>query len=789
MPALRRRRRAKAERRAARSSRRWLRVVLRVLPWAALVAGALVVAELFWVDRAVVSRFEERTRTLPSRVYAAPYTLFRGARLDARGLQAQLDRLGYAAVVRAPARPGEYRRQGNRWELFLREAETPAGRRPAQAVTVESWWGRVRRIRERRTSVYLDEISLEAEPLFTFYDEVQEEREWTPLARIPPLLVEAVEAIEDRRFRDHHGVDPVGIGRALWANVRAGGAVQGGSTITQQLVKNLLGPGSRSLSRKALEAAGAVMLELHYDKGKILEAYLNEVYLGQTGPVAISGVGQGASFFFGRTVEELDLPRCALLAGIIRNPGRYQPWRDPAEARERRDLVLRLMRDQGRIDAAVYESARAAPLGVHPRGVSPGRHPWLEDLLAQEVRRISPEALPARAGFSIFTTFDPEAQRAAEVALRDGLERLDGRLGRRDGEPVEGALVALRPRDGALLAAVGGRDHGRSQFHRAVDSRRPPGSTFKPFVYLAALERAAVDLDFPFTAATLLEDTPLEVLSGGKVWAPVNYDHTFRQQVTVRDALEQSINVPTVRAALQVGLPAVVDAARRCGIESPLEPLPSLALGAREVTPLELAGAYATFANGGWRVVPHALRGVVDRDGRPLGPRPPAPVRAVAPEVAYLVTDLLTGVMLRGTGRSAADLGFGGLAAGKTGTSDDLRDAWFVGFTPDLLVLVWVGYDDNRPLGLPGAAAALPIWVDVMNRIGGAEGGEFEEPAGLVRATIDPTSGGLATRRCPEERGEIFVDGTQPYEPCAVHGGGRRRGFWRRLFGAEEGED
>lgn len=775
------RRRRKGGRRKPAASR-WRRVLRRTLPLALLVVAASVAGGLFWIDRAVESRFAERTRSFPSRVYAAPFTLWRGARLDPRALEEKLAALGYRELDRETRRPGEYRRRGNRWELYLREAQTPAGIRPPLQVTVDSWWGKVRRIRDVRTAAELASISLEPEPLFTFYGSVQEERAWVALAEMPPLLRAAVIAVEDRRFATHHGFDPTGIGRALLNNL-SGGVPQGASTITQQMVKNLLGPGPRSVPRKILETVGALTLELHHDKDAILEAYLNEVYLGQVGPVAISGVGQGAGYFFGVSVNELDLPRCALLAGIIRNPGRYQPWRHPDAARERRDLVLRLMREQGRIDEAVYRSARAAPLGVRPPLDQPGRHPWLEEILASEVREIAPEALPSRAGFSIFTTFDPEIQEAAEAALGSGLARVEKRLGGREGPPLEGAVVVLRPRDGALLAVVGGRDYGRSQFNRALLSHRPPGSTFKPFVYLAGFERAASSPGFSFTAATVLEDTPLELRSGGKVWSPANYDGTFRDHVSARDALEQSINVPTVRAALQVGLPAVVDAADRCGIRTELEPLPSLALGATGVTPLELAGAYATLANGGWRVSPVALLGVLDREGTRLGGGEPAAVRAVAPEVAYLVTDLLVGAMERGTGKSARALGFEGVAAGKTGTSDDKRDAWFVGYTPSLLALVWVGYDDNRPVGLSGAAAALPIWVDLMERLGVDGGESFEEPEGLVRATIDPGTGQLAVRRCPESRTELFLAGTEPTEPCAVHAAEKKRGFWSRIFG------
>jgi penicillin-binding protein 1B len=774
----RKKKRSRGKKRPPSRARRLLRRGLRLF---LLVAVPTLLLSVVWIDLEVSARFEERTSSFPSKVYAAPWTLERGDRLDPEEFQEELERQGYRRVQHEPQRAGEYRRDGQRWSLFLRAALTPVGPREALPIQVDAWWGKVRAIRDQRTTTSLESFSLEPQPLFTFYQEHQEERHWMRLEEIPPALVEAVIAVEDHRFRGHHGIDPTGIARALWADLRAGQVVQGGSTLTQQLVKNLLGTNRRSLMRKLVEAVGAVTLELHHDKNSILEAYLNEVYLGQRGPVSISGVGEASSFYFRRALGELDLPRCALLAGIIQNPGRHNPFRNPEQARRRRDLVLGLMEQQGLIDQATLQSASSAALGVRPQAAGAQRFPWLQDYLGQEVRRVVPDAMPSRAGFSIFTTIDPRVQRAAVAALKKGLERVEARKGRDPSQPLEGAVVVLRPRDGAILGLVGGRDYGRSQFHRALESHRPPGSTFKPFVFLAAFERALLDGDFSFTPATLLEDEPLEIRSGGKDWSPANYDRTFRGPVTARQALEESINVPTVRAGLQVGPGAVVELARRCGIESPLEPLPSLALGTEEVTPLELAGAYSTFANAGWRIQPHALAGAFDRSGKAVANLNTDRVRVLEPRLAYLMTNLMEGVMERGTGKSSARLGFTGHAAGKTGSSDDLRDAWFVGYTPKLLALVWVGYDDNRPVGLPGAAAALPIWVDLMQRLGVEGDEEFRRPRGILEVAIDPTTGARAVRACPQVTREIFLEGTEPEELCPVHGG-ERRGFWQRLF-------
>ena len=739
-------------------------------------------AAFIWIDRATVARFENRTTSLPSRVYAGPYQIQRGARLDPAEMLDRLSRLGYAEVRREPERPGEFRRRGADWTVFLRSALTPAGRREPFLVELNVRWGRLRGIRNASAGKRIERFSLEPEPLLTFYADLQEERRWTPLVRVPAHLRHAVEVVEDRRFRRHHGIDVIGTGRALVANVRAGGVVQGGSTVTQQLVKNLGGPGPRTVRRKLGEAMGAVALELHYDKDTILEAYLNEVYLGQLGPVAISGVGDASLFFFGAPVGDLDLSRSALLAGMIRNPGRYNPRRHPDRSRERRDLVLNMMHAQGVIEEAELRSALDQPLGVIAEPGLARRFPWIEDYLARSIAPLAPGAVPSRAGYSVFTTFDPNIQRAARQALADGLARVERRRGKEQDAVLEGAVVVLRPQDGALLALVGGRDHRRSQYDRAVQARRPPGSTFKPFVFLAGLERATRESDFGFTAATVVEDAPLELRAGGKLWRPENYDRDFRGPVTVREALEQSINVPTVRAAMDVGLPQIVETAHRCGIESELRAVPSVALGAVEVSPLELATAYTTLANGGFRVRPRGIEAVIDRQGEPLDLPRQRSEAVIDPALAYLVTDLLEGVLERGTARSAYRMGFDGRAAGKTGSSDGLRDAWFVGYTPELLALVWVGYDDNRPVGLPGGVAALPIWVDLMKRIGADDSYRFRRPGGIVRALIDPQTGQQATRNCPRVREEIFVKGTVPDQPCEEHGSRRRRGFWRRLF-------
>jgi len=736
----------------------------------------------------VTTRFEGRLWEIPSRIYSAGLSLRPGLQIDAAGLERRLQRSGYGRSEGPPTRPGQYRRIGDDLEVRFRDFAASRERPPAGVVRLGFDREQLHSLREAGGG-RIDRVELEPELLATLFGARQEEREVVRLEDVPPLFVKAVLAAEDARFFSHGGLDARAIVRAALANARSGGIVQGGSTITQQTVKNLfLGP-ERTFWRKAREAAMAVLLDLRYDKERILEAYLNEVYLGQRGPVAICGVQAAARFYFGRDLRELSLGEMATLAGMIRSPGSYNPFNHPDAAAERRDQVLQAMVRLEQIDEAAMTRAAAERLRLGSGGGGFRGAPWVADYVRSQLARHYSKKLLEQEGLSVFTTIDTLVQEAAEKALRLGLEKLEYGFPavrrQREERRLQGALVATRPGSGEVLAVVGGRDYEDSQFDRAVQARRQPGSCFKPFVYAAAFERRLRDRDEGLTPASLLDDDPIVLTSGGKRWAPENYDGSYGPPVTARTALERSLNVPTVRAAQRAGLGAVVDLARRAGIESPLRELPSLALGTMEVTPLELATAYTTLANQGRRVTASIVREVRDADGQPLERRPLERAQTIDPRAAYLVTHVLEGVFERGTARSAAALGFHGLAAGKTGTTDETRDAWFAGYTPDLLALVWVGYDDNARTGLTGATGALPIWVDFMGRVGLADSRrDFSPPAGIVRRRIDPESGQRATPGCPATIDELFAAGTEPREDCSLHGG--RRGLFRRLFGRGE---
>jgi len=724
------------------------------------------------VSYRVAARFEAREHESPTRILGRMVELRPGALLPPADLSARLRRLGYRQVKTDPTGPGEFR-AGPSMAVHVRAFEGPDGTVPARAVRLRHSGARLRDVEDMDSGASIDDgVPLEPETLTTLYGSVHEDRTVLALAEFPKQLVDAVLVTEDQHFYHHPGVDPTGMVRAMLTNVRSGSIKQGGSTLTQQLAKNLFFDQNRTWTRKLSEAVVAVILETRYTKERLLQAYLNEIYLGQRGSVSVRGFAQAASFYFGKDVRFLDLSESAALAGLIRAPGLYNPFVHMDRCVERRDQVLAAMVEEKKITAAQQKAARATKLKMRKdaetrtptRGLS---------FVADQVRQTYEEQSGGdftTAGLRIHTTIDAGMQRAAEEALSRGvaqLERNYSRLRRKD--PVrrlQGGLVVLDPHDGSVLALVGGRDYASNQFNHITQAHRQPGSLFKPFVYLAGYEEES------FSPATQLDDSPLERREGGKMWAPANYDNEFRGPVTAQMALEQSLNVPTVRAAEQIGIKSVIDAARRAGISSTLKPYASLALGAQEVTPLEIASAYATLAHGGVRLEPVIIEAVRDARGKLLSRQERKPgKRALSPQATYLVTVALQGAFDRGTAASARTLGFTGTAAGKTGTTDDYRDAWFAGYTPDLLALVWVGFDDGSSTGLTGAQAALPIWVDFIRQVGAETSDPFEEPSGIVWEKVDPLSGGLARWSCDDSRWMAFIEGAEPTEKCTLHGG------------------
>jgi 1A family penicillin-binding protein len=572
---------------------------------------------------------------------------------------------------------------------------------------------------------------------------------WVRLERIPPAVTAAVIAAEDRRFMRHHGVDLLAVARAALTNAREASVVRGASTITQQLARGLFLSRERTWWRKAREIAIALGLELRYSKAQILEAYLNTVYLGQERGAAIQGVGAGARHLFGKSLEALRLDEVALLAAAIRAPNRIfvEP---PALIRSRRDRVLEAMVRDGAASAGEARVAMAQPTRPTQRAFASA--PWFMELVRGEVAQRGGGAL---GGVHLVTSLDRRLQDTAEAAVRDRLAQIE-RARRLPANSLQAAVVAIEPVSGQIRALVGGRRFAQSEFNRATRARRQPGSLFKPLVYLAAFEARAREI----TPSTLVDDEPVVIPARGGAWAPHNIDRQFHGPVTIRRALEESLNVPAALVAQGVGLGHVTRVAHAAGITSPLQPVPSLALGTSEVTLLEMTTAFATIANGGFRVSPTTLSsaGAVS-----LKPRP-EPARVISPESAFIITHLMRGVMRRGTGGSSARWGLQESTAGKTGTTDGLRDAWFIGYTPNLVVGVWVGADDAHSIGLAGADIALPIWADVMVKaIRWTPPPPFTPPPGIVMTPVDSATG---RRVCGSDQGisEAFRQGSEPAE-------------------------
>jgi penicillin-binding protein 1B len=577
--------------------------------------------------------------------------------------------------------------------------------------------------------------------------------------------VDAVLVTEDRDFY-----------RALFASL-TGGRRQGGSTLTQQLVKNLYLSPERTLRRKANEAVMAVILDARYSKDEILETYLNEIYLGRRGAIAITGVGEAARYYFGKEVADLDLAESATIAGMIRAPNAYSPFRNSARTLERRNLILKLMREEGKIDAAALAAATAQPLTPRTRTEERTKAPHFVDFVKAELAERYGEKLQTE-GLQIYTTLDVDLQLAGQRAITEGLQTLEKTYKRLASvarqAPLQGALIALEPQTGNVRALVGGRDYALSQFNRVTQAHRQPGSLFKPFVYLAAFARR--DLNPPVTAATVLLDAPIMVEWGTKTeeeqWMPRNYDNDYRGNMTARRALELSINVPTVRVSLMAGLPYVLASARDAGMTSRLRAFPSVALGAFEASPMEMAGAYSALANSGVRVSPNAIVGVLTGDGTVLDRKATSLSPELPADAVFLVNSILQGAASRGTGAGARSKGLTGVLAGKTGTTNDGRDAWFVGYSPRFLSVVWVGYDDNRGLNLSGTQAAVPIFADFSRFIPAQYFAEpFPVPSDIVTADIDPETGQLASAACPKTTTEVFIQGTEPTTSCRMHGG------------------
>jgi penicillin-binding protein 1B len=744
---------------------------------AVLTGSAIFAYYYITFSRMIDQRMSGQVFQNTSRVFSAPRRISVGETWSATEMAGHLQRAGYTEADVFGA-PGKFRKTAATVEVRPSAYSYFGGK---NALRVDFIGGQISRIISLDNRASLPSVELEPELLTNLFDSSREKRRLVRFEDLPRHVIDAVLSAEDKRFFEHPGFDPVRVVGAAWVDVRKGTKAQGASTITMQVARSIFFTLERTWRRKLSELLVALQLEQRFTKEQIFELYANQIYLGNRGSFAIHGFGEAAQAYFGKDLRELTIGEAAFLAGIIRAPNRYSAAeRNPERAAEARDRVLGQMVENKYLTAEQAAVAKKAALRPVGGSLETSAAPYFVDMVKDYLENRFPEHDLAAESLRVYTTLDPELQRAATAAVEIGMQQVDAQLARRyerwrkRGERVpvpQVALVALDPRTGEIKALIGGRDYGQSQLNRAL-ARRQPGSVFKPFVYAAAFANAVDERTPVVTTVTTVVDEPTTFYFEDKEYAPNNYGEEFHGTVTMREALMRSLNVATVKVGELVGFSRVVEVARQIGLDPRIQPTPAVALGAYEMTPIDVAAGYTVFANRGGRTEPLFLRSVVSSEGRVLDQNRPRVRPVLDPRVAYLVTNLLQDVVNRGTGAGVRSRGFTAPAAGKTGTS---HDGWFAGFTPNLLCVVWVGFDDNRELGISGASSAAPVWAEFMKRASAmpawssTEG--FAPPEGIVTLTIDPETLQLATPACPNTRDEVFIAGTEPVEFCERHGG------------------
>ncbi len=756
---------------ATTSKRRFWRFAGRLV----LILLVILAGWMVYLDAVVTSRFEGRRFEVPSRVYARPLELYNGASVTVEGLRQELGLAGYRPGD--GQRPGTWQQNGNRFVISTRGFDFADSIEPRRRLSLTVSGDQVTgmRVLEGPASPI---IRIEPAQIGGIYPAHREDRILVSLEDAPPLFEEALLVTEDRDFYDHVGLAPLSIGRAMLVNIKAGRIVQGGSTLTQQLVKNFFLTRDQTLIRKGNEALMSLLLELHYDKQDILETYLNEVYLGQSGNRSINGFGLASQFFFGKRFSDLDLHQSALLVGMVKGPSYYNPRRNPDRALSRRNLVIDLLEDAGTIDAEIAQKARSRPLGIAAEpSWSENRYPAFIDLVRRHLARDYREEDLQSEGLRIFTTLHPAIQAKAERSVTETLDQLD--RGASDTRLVAAMVVTARD-SGEVLALVGGRETSFAGFNRALDAHRPIGSLVKPFVYLTALSEPE-----RYTLVSPVNDTGFAlVFENGQRWEPENYSKEERGEVPLHMALSHSWNLPTVRVGLDMGVGEVTDTLQQFGATSSISKYPSMLLGAVAMTPVTVAQLYQGLATSGFNTPLRTIRQVTDAGGESLS-RYHLEVDQVAdPAAVHLVQYAMQEVMREGTGKSAYryvsdELGL----AGKTGTTDDGRDSWFAGFSGDLLAVSWVGRDDNGPTSLTGATGALPVWARFMSRVP-QHGFSPVLPAGVEYHWVNSEHGVLTDEHCENARLMPFIVGSEPktFEGCGGDFTRRLRGWFEGLF-------
>lgn len=731
--------------------RRWIGARLRWLFTRSLLLFVpLLLIYSAWLDYTVRAQFEGKRWELPARVYAAPVELYAGKPMGVAQLEGALRQLGYRKQSGAGDR-GSYQRQQNRIQLHTRPFQFWDGHEAAVRVQLTFSGRKLTRI-DSLDGGEIDLIRLDPLPIGSFYAAHGEDRQLVQLEELPAHLIDTLTTVEDRSFFDHYGINPLAIARAIVANIRAGRTVQGGSTLTQQLAKNLFLTRERTLWRKVREALITLILEYHYSKEEILEAYLNEVYFGQDQRRSINGVGMASHFFFGHDASELTLSESALLVGMLKGPSRYNPRRHPQRTKERRDMILELLAQQQVATRRSVDQAKRQPLGVlsHvPSGQS--LYPAFLGLVRSQILQDYKREDLTTSGLKIFTTLDPLSQQAAEWGLQRSLRE----LGRKEGR-LQGAVVVVHPASGEVEAVVGGSDPRAVGFNRALHAVRPIGSLVKPPLYLTALEQP-----YRYNLVTRLEDRRFKVKSGKSVWQPDNYNKKSHGQVLLYQSLSRSYNLSTARLGVALGVGAVVKTLQRLGVEREIPRYPSLFLGALELSPLEVAQLYQPLAAGGIATPLRSIRGVMDSEGRTLNRYPIHVSEVVDPASIALLQWGMQQVVNEGTARGLQQMVSPALGvAGKTGTTDELRDSWFAGFSGDRLAVVWMGRDDNQSAGLSGSSGALHVWGRMMSKLPN-QPLRVRYPEEVVERRVDE-AGQLLGSTCSHGVAVPFVAGSEP---------------------------
>lgn len=712
-------------------------------------------------NQVVTERFEGKLWELPARVYARPMEIYMGMKMKPSTFIRELQMMEYIQVNRPVEidAPGKFLRSGDGFSIYCRSFPFEDGESPAKKVQISIRRGKVDMLKDLDKKTFPDLIRLDPALIGSFYPIHNEDRVLVTLDDVPSLLTRTLLAVEDRNFYDHHGIAPLAVIRAMIANIRKRQVVQGASTLTQQLAKNFFLTNEKTLKRKIDEMFMAVALERNYEKDDILEAYLNEVYMGQDGKRAIHGFGLASRFYFGKSVRDLREHEIALLVGMLKGPSQYNPRLHPEKALARRNLVLKIMTKQGLIEPDVAARSIKLPSGVIKASAATAGFPAYLELVRHQLLREYREDDLRSSGLRIFTHFDPEIQAAAEKAATSELNRIESARKLPKGK-LQTSIVVTSTSGNEVLALIGGRNPKSKGFNRAINAKRPIGSLIKPAVYLTALSHPE-----QYTLITQTEDSLMRVPDGkGGTWTPRNYDRKYHGSIPLYMGLVHSYNAATVRIGMDVGLDRVFDTLDRMGFTRETEPYPSALLGTVEMSPLEVAQIYQTIASGGFYSPIRAIRAVYKPDGESLQRYPLTLRQNLDPGPIYLINKILQAVVVEGTGRSLKkwvnqDLG----AAGKTGTSNDLKDSWFAGFTGDKLAVVWVGRDDNRPCGLTGASGALKLWGRVMSQIPNSPL-KIPRPEEVEWVVIDSESGMRTDRRCENAIAVPFIKGSAPYE-------------------------